>query len=118
MTKFVEERALNQKESWYFIRSVGSKGQSKDKVEGKSKGKNKGKDMTRAGRESKAVKDLPSITQVLQVLGEPKVKTAVTSSLLVLGKPKEDKPSIKKVSPKPVEEKKNRRVLSNFASAR
>ena len=63
--------------------------------------------MTKAGRESKAVKDLPSITQVPQVLGEPKVKTAVTSYLPALGESKEDMPSITKVLP-----------LSKFASAR
>ena len=50
LTQFVEERALNQKESWYFIRSPGSKGRSKDKDEGKNKDKDKGKDMTKAGR--------------------------------------------------------------------
>lgn len=42
--------------------------------------------MTEAGRESKAVQDVPSITQVLQVFGKPKVKTALTSYLPVFGK--------------------------------
>ena len=60
LRKFVEERALSQKESWYYIKGSSSKGHTKGqgKGQGKDKGnikaKKKAKAKTKAMKETKA----------------------------------------------------------------